>query len=98
LSWGKLYFEAIITQGLIQMSKHLLLETRENQFILVVSVRMNVSMEPPQYDGGLLGFQKREYLAKRKTREGLRKCLYLIFKQSGFGFKEVPSRAASEPS
>ena len=25
-------------------------------------------MEPPQYDGGLLGLQKREYLAKTETQ------------------------------
>ena len=28
--------------------------------------RKKVGMEPPQYNGGLLGIQKREYLAKRK--------------------------------
>jgi len=30
--------------------------------------RREVSMKPPQYNGGLLGLQKREYLAKSETQ------------------------------
>jgi hypothetical protein len=29
--------------------------------------RKEVSMEPPQYNGGLLGLQKREYLARTES-------------------------------
>jgi hypothetical protein len=32
--------------------------------------RKEVSMEPPQYDGGYGGRQKREYLANTQTRSG----------------------------
>jgi hypothetical protein len=49
------------------------------------SFRKGVSMEPPQYNGGLLGLQKREYLAKRKVGKGIRKYLNLIFKPYAFG-------------
>ena len=42
--------------------------------------RNEVGMEPPQYNGGLSGLQKRGYLAKRKSRKALREKPYLIFK------------------
>jgi hypothetical protein len=37
-------------------------------------------MEPPQYNGGLSGLQKREYLAKIKPWKRIREALDLIFK------------------
>jgi len=53
---------------------------QRNLEITLAETRKEVSMEPPQYNGGLWGLQKREYLAKRKCREGKSKCLYLILK------------------
>ncbi len=55
-------------------------------------------MESHEYNGGLLGLQKREYLAYCKTTKEIRKGLYLILEPSVFGFKEAPSVAATEPS
>jgi hypothetical protein len=36
--------------------------------IFYLEEQEEVSMEPPQYNGGLLCLQKREYLAKRETQ------------------------------
>ena len=43
-------------------------------------VQEEVSMEPSQYNGGLEGIQKREYLANRNWLKEIRKGLTLIFK------------------
>ena len=71
-----------------------------------MSTRKEVSMEPPQYNGGLLVLQKREYLAKRNTWKRLRITCDFIFRQQlfepskrqVFWLKPQPSRPPPFPS
>jgi hypothetical protein len=55
----------------------------------VKTTRKEVSMEPPQCNGGLLGLQKREYLARMNTRLMRRLGADMIFKTKD----NVPSEA-----
>ena len=56
-----------------------------------IDFKKKVSMEPPQYDGDLLGLQKREYLAKAEAHSEGWRMLYMILKPLVLGSHKTPN-------
>jgi len=55
----------------------------------IMAIREENSEPTAQYIGVVLDYERREYLAKRKTRTILGKGLYLIFKPLHFEVSKV---------
>ena len=54
-------------------------------------------MEPPQYNGGLLGLQKREYLTRKETDVFKEDIVDLISNLNFLNLKKIIFIAATEP-